>query len=360
VGAAPANVSVWNGPPGTLGELAAEVTNWMKGDLRNPQGQMIIRDAINDAISSIWMSAITVKLARFIGSNSPVQLSIASGTSRIQFTSIPNPVAALAIATQAGGNLPSRSVQAGFTYVTESGSETLVSTLATTVAAANTLTVITPPAFPGPPALPGCIGWNLYAGSTQNTIGLQNQQPLPFNANWIEPLTGIQDYPQAQQAPPTENSTCDNLAYIEHLEMQLPDGTYSALNQASLDSEIMRQLSRIVPNASQYQTFCWDIINGKTFEIRPQTGLAINAQYWYVIKPRRLRYDPAKIPYESIQGVHEFVRDFAVMKGKLSLEEYLAFQAWQSLVEAGRTNVISALNQENFNLDNIVRPYLYG
>jgi hypothetical protein len=361
LGNAPANVSTWNGPPGTLGSIAAEVTNWLKGDMRNAQGQRQVRDAINDAVSALWMAAIKVKLSRFIGTDSPVTLQIGSNVERIQFVAVPDPTTPpIAVGLIAGGALPARTINFGMTVVTESGTETNISPLAqtTTTGPGNLFAAEAGEIQPASvPKTPGVVGWNLYAGL--NNLGLQNQQPIPFGVTWQEPATGVQDYPAAQQQPPITNTTYDSLAYIEHLEAQMPDGTHIAWNQSSIDSDMMRKLARIVPNASQYQTFVWDILNGNVMELRPQTGIAFTTRYWYVSKPRRLRYDQARIPYTQIMGAYEFYRDFAIMKCKLSLEEYLAYQAWQGVVAAEQNAILESLNQENWSVDCRVVPYLY-
>jgi hypothetical protein len=363
MGNAPAVVSTWNGPPGTLGAVAAEVTRWLKGDLRNTQGQAQIRDAINDAISALWMSAIKVKLSRFIGTDSPVTLQIGSNVERIQFAAVNDPLNPPVAVGAANPNaiLPVRTIKFCMTVVTESGSETNPSPLATAITGGVGQLFAAESGIPQPssvPQTPGVVGWNLYAG--QNNLGLQNQQPIPFGVTWIEPLSGVQDYPNAQQQPPITNTTYDSLAYIEHLEAQMPDGTHIAWNQSSIDSNMMRRLARIFPNASQYQTFVWDILNGNVMELRPQTGIAFTTRYWYVSKPRRLRYDQARLPYTQLMGAYEFYRDFAIMKCKLSLEEYLAFQAWQGVTQAEMNAILESLNQENWGVDARVVPYLYG
>jgi len=159
--------------------------------------------------------------------------------------------------------------------------------------------------------------------------------------------------------PPSENSTADNIAYITHLEVRTSDTLLRAWNQYDIDSEIMRRYGRTLSSASEYQTYVWDLINGNRFEVRPAAGLQFNPRYFYVAKPRRLRYDQAEIPYVQITGVHEFLVNKAVSRLKLALDEYLAQQAWSADTETVRMSILRALTQENWNKSTRIQPHLF-
>jgi hypothetical protein len=365
--------AAWPGGIDTLGSLRQQVIDWLSGDFQTRKGPSKANDAINDAIGSIWMSMMQWKLNRFMGSDSPVTFSLAANTERLTLISIEDPTAVIGVATKAGGALPARTVTFAYTLVTESGSETNISAGSVVNIPANQLAVLTSPGFPsanieneegGGPPPPGCVGYNVYAsfpagGANVTPFALQSQQPVPFGVNWQEPNAGAQPYPTAQQLAPTTNTTADNVSWITHMETPLPDGTLLAWNQNDIDGNVMRRLTQMFPTASQYQTYAWDLINGNQFEIRPKTGLAFTPRYWYVAKPRRLRYDQAQIPYVSIVGVHDFIVNYAVAKCKLSMDEYLAVQAWSTMAEQKRNEIIMSLNQENWNKDTRVVPYLY-
>jgi hypothetical protein len=217
---------------------------------------------------------------------------------------------------------------------------------------ANNIAQIPAPAEP----TSGAFGWNLYVG--QQNQALQNQQPLPFGITYSEPPTGFQDYPTFEQTPPSSNQTADNISWITHLEIIHSDLTMQAWNQSDIDSQVMRKYAASIASASEYQGYAWDLINGRTLEVRPPAGLTFLPRFFYVAKPRRLRYDQAEIPYANISGLHEFLQRKAISDLKLALEEYTASSAWAKKAEASRMNIMLALTQENWTKNTRVQPFL--
>lgn len=344
----------------TLGSLRAEILLELRGDLAQPEDVLLVNAKINNALEAIFMAMMKVQLARFFGSDSPVNFTLAAGAQRVQLISIPDPTVAPVAAAVAGGALGARNYSLSYTFVTESGSETNLSPLTALVVGANQLAQVNAPAEPSG----GALGWNLYAG--QNNPALQNQQPLPFQiANFLEPVTGFQDYPVAQQVPPSSNQTADNISYITHLEIVQTDTTIRSLNQADIDSYFMRGLARGLASASEYQMYAWDLINGRTLEVRPPAGTGFSAstlptpRYFYVAKPRRLRYDQAEIPYQNISGVHEYLTNKAIADLKLTLDEYLASQGYNQAAMGGKQEILTSLAQENWAKNTRVTPFLY-
>ena len=358
--------------PDTLGSLRAEILGWMRGDYATQQDAALVNSAINDAQEEIWMAMMQVNLARFFGLDSPVTFNLPSGAERVQLVSIPDPTAQLVLGQVAVGNLPQRTILAAFTYVTESGSETQLSPTQQIVVNPNNVAQVTPPA-----PIAGAFGWNLYASATgtPGLMALQNQNPLPFVALYTEPNTGWQDYSQAQQLPPqvqaastatpagspppSENSTADNISWITHMEVRTSDTLLRSWNQSDIDSEIMRRYARTLSSASEYQTYVWDIINGDRLEIRPAAGLAFAPRYFYVAKPRRMRYDQADLPYQSIPGVHEFMVNKTVARLKLGVDEYIAAQAWDGKADGGKLGILTSLGQENWSRNMRIAPHLF-
>lgn len=358
--------------PDTLGSLRAEILGWMRGDYATQNDVALVNSAINDAQESIWMSMMQAQLARFFGLDSPVSFSLPTGAERVQLIAIPDPLVAPVLGNFAGGNQAARTILVGYTYVTESGSETQLSPTSSLLVPLNNLGQVTAPA-----PVTNALGWNCYV-SVSNTPGLmalQNQQPLPFGALFQEPNTLWQDYSQAQQLPPqvqgssiatpagspppSENSTADNISWITHMEIRTSDTLLRSWNQYDIDSEIFRRYARTLSSASEYQTYVWDILNGNRLEVRPAAGLAFTPRYFYVAKPRRMRYDQAVLPYQSIMGVHEFLVAATVARLKLGVEEYIASEAWDKKAETVRMGISLALLQENWSKDMRITPHLF-
>lgn len=352
----------------TLGSLRAEILLELRGDLATANDIPLVNAKLNNALESIWMAMMQVQLARFLGADSPVTFTLPAGAERVQLVSILDPTVALAVSSQAGGILPQRTLNFYYTYVSESGSETNLSPVTQFVIPINNLAVIAPPPNPG-----NAFGWNLYAGVA--SPGLQNQQPLAFGQNFNEPAQGFQDYPQAQQMPPAiqlpsqatplgspppnENSTADNISWIKHLEIRTSQNVLRTWNQYDLDSEISRRYGSTYASSSEYQTYAWDLINGNRLEFRPGAGSTFTPRYFYIAKPRRLLYDQAEMPYVNISGVHEFLTNQAIGALKLSIDEYLAAQAFQTAAQGNKLEICKALRQEDWGKNVRIQPHLY-
>lgn len=358
--------------PDTLGSLRAEILLWLRGDYIAVEDRPLLDAAINDAIDDIWMGMMEVQIARFLGLDSPVTFTLPAGAERVQLVTIPDPTAAPVVGSVAGGALGNRNYLVGYTYVTESGAETNLSPTTSQAIGANFLAQITPPA-PGA----GIFGWNCYVSVSNNSnlMALQNQQPLPFTVAFTELPTGWQDYSEAEQQPPgvpgasaatpasapppSENSTGDNISWITHLEVRTSDTLLRTWNEYDINSEIMRRYGRTLSSASEYQTYVWDLINGNRFEVRPAAGMTFNPRYWYVAKPRRLRYDQAQVPYTQITGVHQFLVDKAIARLKLGIDEYIASQTYGGSADALKMSIRRSLGQENWAKDCRIQPHLY-
>lgn len=319
--------------------------------MTDKDGQDQINDAINNGIERFWTQAMKVQVSRFVGSDSPVSFTIASGSERVRIVAIANPAVQIGAGIVVSGALVDRTYNIGFTYITESGSETLQSPQRIWHANAGELVTVIAPA-----PVTGALGWNLYSGQVNQA--LQNQNPLPFDVTLQEPATGYRDYPEFQQVPPTVNRTADNIAYIQHLEMVQSDGTKRAWDQYEIDSSVMRALASTFPVASEYATYAWDLIDGNVVELRPAAGMTMNPRFWYVKKPRRLRYDQADLPYASITGLHEYLTNFAIGACKLSMEEYGAARSWDARAAESLMGILLALNTENLNKNRNITPYL--
>jgi len=344
----------------------------MRGDYALDTDQPLVNAAINDATEDIWNSMMPVALARFFGLDSPVSFTLPSGAERVQLVSIADPTIAPVVSQVAGGTLGGRTYLVAYTYVTESGAETLPSPATTFVLSANNLAQITTPT-----AVANAIGWNAYVSVSNNAalLGLQNQQPLPFGVPFNETPVGFIDYPGAQQQPgavqsasqatpasttvPSENTTADNVSWIVHMEIRSSDTLLRSWNQFDIDSELMRRYGRELSSASEFQTYVWEIINGNRLEFRPAAGQGFTPRYFYIAKPHRLRYDQGTIPYTQIPGVHEYIVNKAVSRLKLGVEEYAAEQVWDGKAQAVKQGILVALTQEAWNKNLRIAPHLF-
>lgn len=342
----------------TLKSLRTEIINWLRGDMDTDDDEPLVDSAINDAIERAWIGMMQVQLARFVGADSPVTFTLPSGQERVQLVSIIDPLTGPTLGTFVSGAIPGpRTLNCAFTYVTESGAETLPSPTVQQVVAANSLLSAQLPAQAN---ILNAIGWNLYASVAPDVnLALQNQEPLPFNVQFQEPITGVVDYAAAQQTVPIKNSTADNISWILHMEVRTSDTLLRAWNQSDIDSMLFRQFARTLSSASEYQAYAWDLINGNRLEFRPSAGATFTPRYFYIAKPRRLRYDQAEIPYLEIGGVREYYVDYAISKLKLSLEEYTAFKAWSENAALALLDVKLGLTQEDAHKNKRIAPHLY-
>lgn len=100
-------------------------------------------------------------------------------------------------------------------------------------------------------------------------------------------------------------------------------------------------------------------MNNGVLEFRPTTGLAFSPRYWYVAKPRRLRYDQAEIPYVSIMGVHKFIKAMAKSDLYLTVNEFLNSSGWEQKAEKEKLGIQMSLMQESWGKNTRISPYLF-
>ena len=130
------------------------------------------------------------------------------------------------------------------------------------------------------------------------------------------------------------------------MEVRTSDTLLRSWNQFDINSELFRRYGRELSSASEYQTYVWDLINGNRLEFRPSAGMTFTPRYFYIAKPRRLRYDQGAIPYTQVTGVHEFIVDKAIARLKLGVEEYAANQAWNGEAQQEKAGIMAALTKQ--------------
>lgn len=326
--------------------MKARVGRWSRESLDD----QLLEDAVNDAIESLWLGIVTVNLSSFLGG--PVQNPVfAAASERASVVSIADPSSGPTFGFITEGALPSRVLAGGYTYVTESGSQTLLSPLTSVTVPVNNLAKMVSPAF-----VAGAIGWYPYMGST-GRAALQAQAPIPFGTDWIEPDTGVIDDP-GLPSPPTQNLTADDIFYIKVLEVQNANGTWTRWDGADLEGLMMSRAERSIANSSTYMPYCYDFVNGHTIEIRPAAGATLTPRYFYTQKPRRLRFPNSPLPFTQYAGSTECVGDYALGKVKMALDEFESAKGWLASAAERQQSIVIAANLQNVSRLRKITPYM--
>jgi len=329
----------------TLASMRASVIQWLRGS-RVDDSQ--IDDAINDAVDSLFTTLLRASMSVLMGG--PVNLTLDASSDGVNIISIADPTVAPTVTDVVSGALAEHTVVAGYTLATESGTETLISPATSHVVAVNNVAQVAAPAF-----VAGAIGWNMYCGSASTRLAKQNEEPIPFGVNFIEDDSGITNNPD-DPVPPTQNTTADNIFYIRHLEHQTPDGNWTPWNQGDLDSLMMRRLGRTIPGRSDYFTYGWDLINQHQLEVRPALGAQMTTRMFFIVKPRRMRFNNSPLPFPTVPST-EFFRNFALSLIFLSLREINLATAWEKKADTARARCELALTFSNRPRNARVTPY---
>lgn len=336
----------------TLGSTSARIVEWLRG---SPSTSGMRNDAINDAIESLFQTLIRVQLEVFM--QGPVNLTLEAASEGVNLVSIADPTVGPVISAAAAdvATLAAHSIQAAYTFVTESGSETLMSPATDYTTTDGFLAAVHPPTI-----VSGAFGWNCYARAiAAGQLVLQNDAPLPFlttSASYFdEPETGFTNDPD-DPLPPIENTTGDNLFYIRHMEVVTGSGIRRSWNQADIDSDFMRRMGMVIPSTSDYQNYAFDLINQRQLEIRPALGVALTARYFFVVKPRRLMFANAPLPFPTVASA-EFIRNYALSQLFAALREWKASEVWGNKAEESRQRCELALTTTNRPKNQRITPF---
>ena len=343
----------------TFGQIKARIL----GELLENFDLTKIGNKLNDAIENLWEAILLVNVQSFMGG--PTNITFNTGDERETIISINDPTAPLVPVAVAGNNALAfpRTLYLAYTYVTESGSETNIYPLAPgpftsiTINLANQLASAPAPNVPALNPV-GAVGWNLYASdNVGGRLALQNSTPLDFSQSWLEPVDGILDDPDLP-SPPLSNTTADNVFYIKVIEVQNQDGTWTRWDGASIDSLKFRRASRNLPVASTYESYAWDVLNNRTIEVRPQIGMQTTPRYFYVIKPRRCRFDNAQLPFQNM-AAEEFLVNFSVSRIKLMTGDLDEHMLWEGLADKKKTQLLEALSDQGVTRQQSITPFMY-
>lgn len=337
--------------PQTLGSLKAMITRYHK----EQEDDDLLTDAANDAIEALWRNVLLVALGQFMGAT-PKTLNIAAGSERATIISISDPIAAPTLGQVAGGALNSRTIVGSYTFVTESGSETLQSGTATFIVGGANLLTSQSPAYPTNGDQP--IGWNFYAGIVDVTrMAKQNGEPLAFGQTFQEPAdTGIQIAPDSP-SPPTVNNTADNIFYIRVLQVENTDGTWTTWQAGEIDGLLMSRATRSIASSSTYQGYAYDVFNGNTIEVRPALGATLSPRYFYVVKPRRIIYNKALLPFSNFSYL-EFLKMYADAALDLSNHEYAGYGIKSKKAAGILQEVLQGLNTQATVKQKTITPFM--
>lgn len=305
-----------------------------------------------DAIEHLFMQIMRLQVSLFL--SGPVNLTLAAASERQTLTSVADPVAGPVVANSGAASVLPALVGMSFTFTlaTDSGSETLESPATAFNRPLNGQSKLTSPAF-----VAGAIGYNVYAGSVAGRRTLQNSEPIPFGQDWVEDIQkGVTDAPNSP-LPPTDNTTADDLFYIRHLEVPTSNGGYKAWDQADIDSALMRSYSRLTASTSEYQSYAFDIINGRTVEVRPALGSALTPRYFYIKKPRRPRFLTAPFPFPTMPAQAWFKYHIAEIYsagiGELKQAAYFEKKATEEL-----SALLQSVIQQSHAKDLTIQPHM--
>src|SRR5262245_6146240 len=328
----------------TLGTLKAEIEDWLDEDL--PESR--VTSAVNDAIESLWTSLMRISVSTFI--SGPVDVTFNSASNLLITVRDPTTATVVSDVPSSDPGKAAHTVRVGYTYVTDSGSETLLSPITSWSVATGQLASVHYPA-----QIAGILGWNLYASDIAGgLLILQNPQPLGWDNYFTEPESGYNHDPNGPY-PPTENTTADDICYIQHLEVQLPDTGFRAYEQADIASLMMRRFAGALATSSVYQNYAYDFINQRQVEIRPSPVTPINSDLFYVKRPRRLAFDKAPLPFLAFPSI-AFLRDFALAKLALSIREFDSAKGWGQSAEMERHRLEIAFTQLRSPKHNYISP----
>jgi hypothetical protein len=309
-----------------FGEMITSIVSWS----REAGEPSIAADALNDAIESLSDILLCVRLGDFMGG--PVTISLKQGDERTNIVSIPDPTSVPIVNSNpvAGSTTPLRNISVAITLVTPSGSETLPSPLYTgTLQAGYMLTVASPIVDVSYSAQ--VYGWCAYLLVTSPNTGQQwqrmNAQPLSLGQSFAEPILPTDaSFPTIPL--PTQNATGDTIFYIDHMECELPNGTWKAWNQGDLDGDFMRKASGIIAAASQHQSYAFDVVNNSQVEIRPRVSMDLSPRYFFVKRPGRIQFPDVQLPFQNVSSTEPYLRYEALTLLFMSLNEPTQAAMW--------------------------------
>lgn len=336
----------------TLGAFAARIKDeWREPIKGYPE---TVYNKTNDGLESIWMACMLATLSKF--TRGPITQLFPANSTSVNIVAIPDPTVAPTVGQTPGGTLPGRTEYYAYSYVTDSGSMTLPSPLATNVLSANNVPTLTPP-----PQVAEAIGYVVMGGTLANGLDLAIQSVAvePFGIQWVGPQTGLVAYPQAPP-PPSQNDTADNIFAIERIEVNNVNMTTTGWFQSNQASSLWRRMGKIMAGtATSWTPYAYDFIDNNQVQFRPAPGFDLNGELLYVVRPRRLRFPNSRMPFTwlSYQGcLVEFVKASLA----LDLYEYESHDRRYAKAKEMLQAVVLQVAGANFWRDDTVTPFMRG
>src|SRR5215813_8504472 len=109
----------------TLGSIKGEIRDWLDEDLPDSR----LNSAVNDGIGSLWLSLMKASMSLFLGG--PIDLHFTTSSNILITVFDPTTAPTVSDTPALDTGKAAHTIRAGVTYVTESGSETLMSPITT-------------------------------------------------------------------------------------------------------------------------------------------------------------------------------------------------------------------------------------
>lgn len=324
----------------TVGQLVASIIKWMREDI----DESLVIEAVSDSVVSLWETLVLINLSEYLGGS--VTAEFAPASDHADVVSIPDPVTEPGVVQEAGGELPDRVLTSlQFTWVTDSGSETLPSPnaalIARTLLANFKARVTTGVAFGSLPN--NAVGWNLYAYGIK-----QNDVPIGINEMWYEPDTGFRI--EGGDGLPTANTTGDDVWYIRTMSVDSEQGLRN-WEATEIGSNLWNTFSRF-RQSNGVHVYDFD---GSRILAQPAVASGLSVNYFYVKRPRALLFKNSTVPFRH-PGAVQFIKYNAQSLLHLSNHEYQASREWGMKAEGARMQIAVSANKKNVAKNVSVKP----
>lgn len=332
-----------------VGELVAGTKKLLRENINDD----FVLEALSDSYISLWETLLLLNLGELIGG--PATATFSNASDHVDVATIPDPLAAPTL-TQVAGVTGPVNIEATYTFITDSGTETLESpVVALNVTSADGAFVFNLPAGMQVPQF--ATGWNVYARKTATdaTRVRQNQAALSFQSRTLPlTVTTVETPDEEAEFPPSKNTTADDIWYIKTLSVQTPAGERH-WSETEVGSALWTKFaSSQQGSASLFQPYVF-AFDGSRIDVRPLTGMGFDARYFYVRRPHAFRTLATNIALNH-PAAPVFMKYSAISLICLSTHEYQASSAWDAKAEKERLLIMQSGLQQNTQKSRSVIP----